>query len=363
MNITSYNVTDVGYHYIGLRVLAGLPPSTRREEQTDTIAKSVRKYVSDKALRLMLPEPRGTFETVGEKICPELVHLQFARSVKRGPYELTDKGRTVLSLLDNRQLQKLRRVMATEHLRTYDNLRLVVKKHLELEAIWRPVVDADRLDSSDYITRLLVPTFGEEAAKQAGQVLSTMNGSNSKKMEDALCHRILLKAIPEMRIGVPMFRAMCDRLVSLRLLNQMRYDQKGCEFLKTYTPCTVNFPSNDWHVPLDVRLSSGESFNIYFCEPDIADLKILDKLLKAIYEVFEILTPMAGYYDLSEVRDRVSEHLKIPEAVFDEGLNYILDLDPRPLTVGLQYEGITGRRKPLVRDRGSIQIYNLIRKA
>ena len=26
MNITSYNVTDVGYHYIGLRVLNGLPP-------------------------------------------------------------------------------------------------------------------------------------------------------------------------------------------------------------------------------------------------------------------------------------------------------------------------------------------------
>ena len=114
----------------------------------------------------------------------------------------------------------------------------------------------------------------------------------------------------------------------------------------------VNFSPNDWHVSLDVRLNSGESFNIYFCEPDIADPKILDKLLKAIYEVFEILTPMAGYYDLSEVRDRVSEHLKIPEAAFDEGLNHILDLDPRPLTVGLQYEGITGRRKPLVRDRG-----------
>lgn len=363
MNITSYNVTDVGYHYIGLRVLAGLPSSARREEQTDAIAKSVRKYVNDKALRLMLPEPRGTFETVGEKICPELVHLQFAKSVKKGAYELTDKGRTVLSLLNSRQFQELRRVMATEHLRIYDNLRLVVKKHLELEAIWRPVVNADRLDSSDYITCLLVPTFGEEAAKQVDQVLSTQNGSSPKKMEDALCHHILLKAIPEMHIGVPMFRAMCDRLASLRLLNQTKYDQKGCEFLKTYTPCMVNSPPNDWHVLLDVRLNSGKSFNIHFCEPDMADPKILDRLLEAIYEAFEILTPMAGYYDLSEVRDRVSEHLKIPEAAFDEGLNHILDLDPRPLTVGLQYEGITGRRKPLVRDRGSTQIYNLIRRA
>ena len=41
VNITSYNVTDVGYHYIGLRVLAGLPSGTRREEQTGTISRSV----------------------------------------------------------------------------------------------------------------------------------------------------------------------------------------------------------------------------------------------------------------------------------------------------------------------------------
>ena len=35
MNITSYNVTDVGYHYIGLRVLGRLPSNTRRDEQNE----------------------------------------------------------------------------------------------------------------------------------------------------------------------------------------------------------------------------------------------------------------------------------------------------------------------------------------
>ena len=362
MNITSYNVTDVGYHYIGLRVLAGLPSSARRDEQTGTISRSVRKYVSDKALRLMLPEPRGTFETAGEKICQELVHLQFARSV-RGWYELTDAGNDVLVLLNSRQNQELRHVMAKAHLRTYDNLRLVVKKHLELEAIWRPVVNADRPDSRDYITCLLAPTFGNEAAEEADQVLSTLNGSSPKKLGDTLCHLVLRKAAPEMRIGVPMFRAMCDRLVSLRLLNQMRDDRGGCEFLKTYTPCVVVSPPNDWYVLLDVHLNSGELFPIYFCEPDMTIPETRERFLNAVYDAFAVLTPMAGYYDLPEVRDNVSERLKIPEAAFDEGLNSILDLDPRPLTVGLQYEGATGRRKPLVRDRGSTQIYNLIRRA
>ena len=33
MNISSYNISDVGYHYIGLRVLGGLPATARRVEQ------------------------------------------------------------------------------------------------------------------------------------------------------------------------------------------------------------------------------------------------------------------------------------------------------------------------------------------
>ena len=362
MNITSYNVTDVGYHYIGLRVLAGLSPSARRDEQTETISRNVRKYVSDKALRLMLPEPRGTFETAGDKICQELVHLQFARSLK-GAFELTDQGKDALSLLNGRQNRELRRLMAKAHLQTYDNLRLVVNKHLELDAIWRPVVNTESAQDRNYLTRLLAPTFGDYAYEEAGNVLSTINGSSSKTIEDSLRRLVLRKAAPEMRIAVSMFRAMCDRLVSLRLLNQRRSEDSGSEFLKTYTPCLESSPPNDWYSSLEVRLSSGDPFPIYFCEPDMTKKETLDKLLDAINEAFNILNPIAGYYDLPEVRDEVSEKLKIPEAAFDEGTNLLLDLDSRPLTVGLKYEGSTGRRKPLVRERGSTQIYNLIRGA
>lgn len=362
MNITSYNVTEVGYHYIGLRVLAGLPPTARREEQIGTIARSVLKYGRDKALRLMLPEPRGTFETVGEKICQELVHFELARSTK-GTYELTEAGRTILRLLENRQHQELRRIMAILHLRTYDNLRVVVQKHLEIEGVWRPIVDANRVDDIDYIRRLLVPTYGEDAAEQAAVVLSTLETRSPNKVEDALHERILNRTIPEIRIGVPLFRSLCDRLVSLRLLNLMKASRGGCEFAKSYTPCVAEMPPHNWYVPLNVPLKSGESFTIYFCEPNMDNPLTHEKFLGAINESFSLLSEKAGYYDLPEVRDRVCDCLKIPEASFDEGLNRLLDLNPSPFTVGLQYEGITGRRKPLVRDRGATQIYNLIRRA
>ncbi len=168
--------------------------------------------------------------------------------------------------------------------------------------------------------------------------------------------------MPEIRISESIFRSMCDRLISLRLLNLMRDDQLGCGFDKSYTPCIQDSSSHDWYTPLKVRLNSGEPFHIYFCEPDIADTGTQKKLLDAIHKSLVDLTPMAGYYSLPEVRDEVCQYLKIPEGVFDEALNRILDLDLCPFTVGLQYEGITGRRKPLVRDRGSIQIYNLIRR-
>jgi len=69
-----------------------------------------------------------------------------------------------------------------------------------------------------------------------------------------------------------------------------------------------------------------------------------------------------GYYDLPDVRDYVCEHLRIPEAAFDEGVNSLLDQTPPPLSPGLSYEGISARRKPLVRTKATGQIHNLIRK-
>ena len=169
MNITSYNVTDVGYHYIGLRALDSLAPGTRRDTQTWTISQNVRKYVTDKALRMMLPEPRGTFETSGVKISQELTHLGLAASAK-GSYELTDEGRKALDLLNNQRYKELRRFMVRAHLQTYDNLRMVVKKHLVLNAVWRPVVSAENPVGKEYLASLLAPTFGSEAEEQARPV-------------------------------------------------------------------------------------------------------------------------------------------------------------------------------------------------
>ena len=359
MNISSYNITDVGYHYIGLRVLAGLPPSARREEQEATISRSVLKYVSDRSLRLLLPEPRGTFQTVGEKVCRELVHFGFAISSK-GTYELTECGREVLGLLAGRKHAELRRVMARVHLETYDNLRAVVQKHLEIDCIWRPIVETDKLGQKGYFQKLLEPTFAEAAPDMAAKVRAALQGNGAKKAEDALHESILAQVLPGVRIRVPLFRSIVDRLVSLRLLNIMRDSTtiKGCEFMRSYSPCVADSPPHDWYVPLPIT----PSFTIYFCEPDMTDRGAQQKLLDAIDKTFSVLSPQGGYYDLPDVRDLACELLRIPEATFDEGVNQLLDWQPAPLTMGLTYDEISGRRKPLVRSGESSQIHNLIRR-
>src|SRR3954465_9254240 len=99
MKITSFNVTDVGYHYIGLRVLAAMPAAAR-DEQTQTISRSVLKFARDKAIRLMLPEPKSNYESLGEKICQELAHFEFADAVRNKGYTLTAEGNRVLGLLE-----------------------------------------------------------------------------------------------------------------------------------------------------------------------------------------------------------------------------------------------------------------------
>jgi hypothetical protein len=59
----------------------------------------------------------------------------------------------------------------------------------------------------------------------------------------------------------------------------------------------------------------------------------------------------------------VCDKLLIPEAAFDEGIIALMEKPESPVTLGLTYDRITGRRKPLVRVGESAQIYNLIRRA
>jgi hypothetical protein len=362
VNISSYNVTDVGYHYIGLRVLNGLPPTANRDEQTSAISRGVLKYASDKALRLMLPAPKGTFETVGEKVCRELVHFRFARSVS-GAYEITEPGKKVLELLNGQKYADLHKTMVVAHLQAYDNLRSIVQRHLELNFIWRPIVETRRLTNEGYLQGLLEPTFGIEASLIASTLSVRMQGQSASKVEDALHDEILRQMFPGVSITVALFKSLADRLVTLRLLNVARATSAAGVFEKSYSPCVASSPPNGWYTRLDIPLDSGGNYAIYYCEPDMSNEAIQQELIKLLYKAFQTLPSQAGYCDLPAVRDFVCEHLRIPESAFDEGVNFILDLQPSPITVGLHYEGISARRKPLARTRGNTQIYNLIRRA
>ena len=362
MNITSYNVTDVGYHYIGLRVLDGMGTSAERSQQVEAISSNVRKFVSDRSLRLMLPEPRGTFQTVGEKICQELVHFGFARSERGSPYELTILGRMTLSLLADRRYVELRETMVGVHLKTYDNLRAIMQAHIDAGPIWQPVVTSDHLNQPDYLPGLLEPTFGRDTSAKLAEILELDALPPPKKVEDILRTKVLKQTMPTQKMRVALFRGICDRLVSLRLLNKPRVVRKRCEFEKTYSPCVAENPPRPWYTPLRIPLDNGGTYQIYLCEPDATDSDYQTALLSAIDRALSELPTEGGYYDIPDLRDWVCEYLMIPEAAFDDGLNCLLDQQPAVLSVGLQYEKITGRRRPLVRTRQSTQLHNLIRR-
>ena len=361
MNITSYNITDVSYHYIGLRVLDHLTADVGRTIQVEEISRNVLKFATDKALRLMLSHPSTSFAGTGPKICQELVHFQFARSV-RGGYEITEKGRSVLQLLTSQDYTALRRLMARVHLQTYDNLRCIIQNHIDSGAVWRPIVEAARMSEKGYLKKLLAPTFGAGAGSVAPVVMTERKGLSAGKVQDALHDRIIKWRMPHQRIRVANFRAICDRLSSLRLLNQRRVNSEGCEFDVSYSPCTADAPRRAWYVPLNVPLEDGNSFRIFFCEPDMKDQCQQDVLLATIDKAFCNLNPVGGYYDIPELRDWVCQHLMIPDSAFDDGINHLLDRQPSVLSVGLQYERITARRRPLVRPRKDIELHNLIRR-
>lgn len=362
MNISSFTVTDVGYHYIGLRVLAGMPEASR-EEQNATIARSVLKYARDKALRLMLPEPKSTYETIGERVCQELAHFEFAEATKGRGYALTTAGMETLRLLNDKNYLELRRRMALVHLRTYANLQAVVHGHIAYNEILSPAVETTRTIGTGYVAALLRPTFGPSAESEAEELLEQLQERSPKQIEDALRDRVLKKIIPQHSISVPVFKAMIDRLVSLRLLNAMKVCYEKAEFHRTYSPCVEGPPTRKWHHRETITLSAGGIYTIYLSEPDFEDQETQQSFLTALEAAYSALKEQAGYFDLPDVRDFVCDKLSIPEAAFDEGVIALLDKPTPPVTLGLTYERITGRRKPLVRVGESTQIYNLIRRA
>ena len=362
MNISSFNVTDVGYHYIGLRVLAAMPQANR-DEQTATIARSVLKYARDKALRLMLPEPKSTYETVGEKVCQELAHFEYAEATKGHGYTMTPAGFEILGLLNGKKHVELRRRMALIHLNTYGNLQAVVHAHITHKGILSPVVETSRTINVGYIAGLIQPSFGPSATIFSEQFLEKHRDHAPKQIEDALREVILKQLIPKYSIGVPLFRAMCDRLVSLRLLNAMKVSREEGEFSRTYSPCVEGPPTRKWHCRVSTPIPPGDTYTIYLSEPDLEDGPTQQSFLTALDQAFASLKQQAGYFDLPEVRDHVCESLSFPESAFDEGVLALLEKRASPITLGLTYERITGRRKPLVRARESTQIFNLIRRA
>ena len=361
MNISSYNVTDVAYHYLGLRVLNQLGASATREEQVAAISRSVFKYVNDRSLRLMLPEPKSTFESVGKKVCQELVHLGLAHSQERR-YALTEVGAMALGLLDQRQHVNLRRLMAAAHLKVYDNLRAVVEKHVEIDGVWRPIVDGARIHKRGYIEALLKPSIGA-AVETVAALLDSVEPLTPKKLEGMLRETVLRNILPQVPVSEPIFRSMCDRLVSLRLLNMRRRTSDGADFEVSYPVCVAQMARKDWYFRLAVPLPSGDTYVVHLPEPDMKDSHVQAVLLESLEQAFQGLAPEAGYFDVPEVRDLVCASLRIPEAAFDEGVNQLLDLKPAPLTVGLRYERISGRRKPIARRQGpESHIFNLIRR-
>ena len=107
MNISSYNITDVTYHYIGLRVLDGMSANSERAEQIEAIANNILKFVSDRNQRLMVAAPSTTYHVTAEKICTELEHFRFAKSQGKsggGRYDLTESGQHILDLMKAQKL-------------------------------------------------------------------------------------------------------------------------------------------------------------------------------------------------------------------------------------------------------------------
>jgi len=360
MKITSYNITDVGYHHIGIRVLGTENTNIPKQEQCDIIARSILKYARDKALRLLLPEPRGTFESIGEKVCYELVHFKIADSQKNS-FALTDYGNYIFSLISNKKFSDLRKEMVCVHLKTYENLLSVLQSHWQQGSIIFPIVDTENSKDQAYLGKLINLTFATESSRFRNEILENILNKSAKFIEDYIREQILKMTLIDKSIRLPLYRSLLDRLNSLRLVNNKKQLDNELDSYESYS--VISQVKNKFFPNQTIKFEDEykKPYELYYPEPDYDNDSTFITLLNAILESFELLNNQAGYFSIPQVRDLVCQKLLISEGSFDEGLNKILDKKQTELTVALSYEGISGKRKPLYRSRLK-QIYNLIKR-
>jgi len=348
VNITSYNITDVSYHYVGLRVVESSGGASR-DRLAEMISAAVLKLVMDRALRMMLPAPRGTFSSAGEKVLNELKH--FGLTETEGKHVgLTEAGKAAHQLLQSKQFVQLRRVFIRLHLETYSNFREVLLYLAGGESLLRPIKDS--IDPTDLAVawKVFLPWDSEGPARSSIDL-------TPQKVEDAITARLLERAFSGTKVTVPIFRSMCDRMTSLRLVNQSRVTKGGMEAFAIYSTCRKT--KTRWQHELSFVVS-GSPRTLFLSEYSIELKGAREALLAALKAAFDELEPEGGFYDLPDVRDKVCMSMLIPEAAFDEALLQLLESGNAPFSFGLRYERISGRRRPLVRQPGN-QILNLIR--
>lgn len=348
MNITSYNLTDVSYHYVGLRVVKASSGESR-DRLAERIGTAVQKLVMDRALRLMLPAPRGTFSSVGEKVLNELKHFGLTESAEKS-IRLSEAGYAAWKLLENRQFVELRRLFARLHVETYTNLWAVVEYLASGQVLLRPIKDGLDPSRLSIAWKTFLPWEADSALLSEKITVKTA--------EDAITNRLLKRHFPKAKLTVPIFRSMCDRLASLRLINQSRIIENEMDAFIVYGTCS-NLKTADWHRELHFA-AGGEMRALFLSEFALNSIGARAALLHALDVAFKSLKPEGGFFDLPDVRDRVCFALRIPEASFDEALVELLEESDSPVSMGLRYDRITGRRKPLTRQPGN-QIFNLVR--
>jgi hypothetical protein len=343
VNITSYNITDVTYHYVGLRVVQASSGESR-DRLAEVISTAVQKLVMDRALRLMLPAPRGTFSSVGEKVLNELKHFGLT-DTDRKRVVLSQKGSELFNLLQANRFSEVRRSFVKFHLESYDNVRQVVEYLASGETVFRPIKDGLDLTRLRAVTKAFIPWQSDYRLPDE---------VTSQEAEDSITASILEHCFPNAKLTVPIFRSMCDRLTSMRLVNQPRASRDGFQAFAIYGTCS-NAKQNEWQVQLP-----SWSSDLFLSEFALDKPGARNALSGALEEAFGELSPEGGFFDLPDVRDKVCLHLRIPEAAFDDALLQMLDSSDPGLSLGLRYERITARRKPLIRQPGN-QLFNLIR--
>ena len=377
LNTPSGNIHDVKYLY---NVIAGLKRKGGRAESKIKTIEYFKKMINDyndaKASKYGLSfKPREVNIKVIKHVVAELKYLKLIRK-ENGYLILTDDGKHVASLIEQKDSNELKKVFTKLMLENYNVFEYFIRRIEEVsdgKGIPIPYINKDVFDvcmgNPKKIAEKCISIIDKNCSNliiQPDRLYDLLENAHADLIEKRTEKINRLQSVIEKYVVSEAFQPniksrrtydfVRSRTTFLELTNYAIFDFEGFPAEVTYLTSDFEIPSGQTTKRLDYSKGS-----LYVNYPSFEEIR--KRLKDSVTKNYNVKKDEFGYIKIANVRDMVCRELKISDSLFDIYLKRLYKEETHWLS--FTYSGardiITEKHLPIIFEKPMREFFTLLK--